>query len=194
MGPALASNTPHGRPLERKLFYLDLPTDVQGLDSRPRVSVLRGKPCRNPYDTEDIPTCLPAVRCKPPPFHATPEDVSAPTDHCEVDHISDHQRVRGIGGFVEVGWFTGHIGSDLIHHPEQRSPVWKVYVDASCCTGLLIPSNSARATASTTYPVRWMLAVSFFVWTENGNFHQGMSLFHTSCAYATRFQRFSTSH
>ena len=119
VGPAAASDTPDGRPLARRLLYLDLPTDAQGPDSRRRVSILRCKPCRNPYDTDDIPKCLPAdlstyvlhsFDSKSPPFHVTPEDVSAPAGHCDVDHISGHQLVRGRGGFVAVLYETHWIG------------------------------------------------------------------------------------
>lgn len=99
VGLAPASNTPDDHPLERNRLYLDLPIDTQDPGSRPRVSVLRCKACRNPYDTEDAPTCLPADFSKSPPLHVTPEDVSSSTDHYEVDRISGHQLVRGRGGY-----------------------------------------------------------------------------------------------
>lgn len=41
-----------------------------------------------------------------PPFHVTPEDLSAPTDHCEVGHISDHQLVHDRGGFLDALYDT----------------------------------------------------------------------------------------
>lgn len=58
VGPSPVSDTPDGRPLERKLLYLDLLTDAQGPDSRSHDSALRCKTMPDPCDTEDIPTCL----------------------------------------------------------------------------------------------------------------------------------------
>ncbi|CAB1115322.1 unnamed protein product [Ectocarpus sp. CCAP 1310/34] len=60
VGPASADSVPDGRPLARKLLYLDLPSDLSGPAARCRVPVLRFKPCRNPYETEDLPQSLPA--------------------------------------------------------------------------------------------------------------------------------------
>ncbi|CAB1102661.1 unnamed protein product [Ectocarpus sp. CCAP 1310/34] len=60
VGPTSADATPDGRPLARKLLYLDLPSDLSGPAARCRVSVLRCKPCRNPYETDDLPQSLPA--------------------------------------------------------------------------------------------------------------------------------------
>ena len=55
VGSAPASAIPDGRSLRNKLLLFDLPSDVPGRDSKPRVSVLRGKPCGNPDDIHDLP-------------------------------------------------------------------------------------------------------------------------------------------
>ena len=60
VGPTAASDTSDNRPLQHKLLFLDLPSDLPGRDSRPRVSVKRCKPCHNPDYTSDIPKHLPA--------------------------------------------------------------------------------------------------------------------------------------
>lgn len=105
MGAAPASDTPDGRPLERPLLYLDLSVDAQTPDPRPRVSVLRYKPGRNTYDTEDISTYLVEDVCtfvlhsfgsKSPPFDVTPEDVSTHTAHRKADHIFDASAAEAV--------------------------------------------------------------------------------------------------
>ncbi|CAB1108088.1 unnamed protein product [Ectocarpus sp. CCAP 1310/34] len=60
VGPTSADATRDGRPLAHKLLYLDLPSDLSGPAARCRVSVRRCKPCRNPYETDDLPQSLPA--------------------------------------------------------------------------------------------------------------------------------------
>ena len=50
VGPTAASETPDNRPLQDKLLFLDIPSDLPGRDSTPRVSVKRCKPCHNPDD------------------------------------------------------------------------------------------------------------------------------------------------
>ncbi|CAB1118826.1 unnamed protein product [Ectocarpus sp. CCAP 1310/34] len=96
LGPGSADATPDGRPLAHKLLYLDLPSDLSGPAARCRVSVLRCKPCRNPYETDDLPQSLPAELSryvlhsfgdKCPPFHVTADDVSVPVGRLEVDYI-----------------------------------------------------------------------------------------------------------
>ena len=54
VGPATAEDTPNGKPVERRLLYLDLPSDMLGQESRNRISVLRCKPWTNPYDTDHV--------------------------------------------------------------------------------------------------------------------------------------------
>lgn len=55
----IAVGTPDDHPPASKLLFLDMPSDAQGPDARHRVSVLRCKPCRSPYDTAGIPPHLP---------------------------------------------------------------------------------------------------------------------------------------
>ena len=119
VGPASAKDTPDGRPLAHKLLYLDLPSDLSGPAVRSRVSVLRCKPCRNPYETDDRPQSMPAELSryvlhsfgdKCPPFHVTPDDVSAPVGRLKVDYISGHQLVRGRSGVLAVLYHTHWIG------------------------------------------------------------------------------------
>ena len=119
VGPASADDTPDGRPLGSKLLYLDLPSDLSGPDARARVSVLRCKLCRNPYDVNDLPQSLPAdlsryvlhsFGAKCPPFHVTVDDVSPPVGCLEVDYISGHQLVRHRNGIVAVLYQTHWIG------------------------------------------------------------------------------------
>ena len=61
VGPCLATDTPDGRPLGDKLLYLDLPTNLSGPAAKPRVTMIRCKPCANPYDA-DAYTYLQALR------------------------------------------------------------------------------------------------------------------------------------
>ncbi|CAB1121588.1 unnamed protein product [Ectocarpus sp. CCAP 1310/34] len=119
VGPTSADATPDGRPLAHKLLYLDLPSDLSGPAARCRVSVLRCKPCRNPYETDDLPQSLPAELSryvlhsfgdKCPPFHVTADDVSVPVGRLEVDYISGHQLVRGRSGVLAVLYQTHWVG------------------------------------------------------------------------------------
>ena len=84
-GPSPAADTPDGRPLENKLLYLHLPSNLSGPAAKPRVSVARCKPCANPYGADDIPRHLPAgftqyvlhaFATMSPPYHVTTDDVS----------------------------------------------------------------------------------------------------------------------
>ncbi|CAB1106230.1 unnamed protein product [Ectocarpus sp. CCAP 1310/34] len=119
VGPTSADATPDGRPLARKLLYLDLPSDLSGPAARCRVSVLRCKPCRYPYETDDLPQSLPAELShfvlhsfgdKCPPFPVTVDDVSVPVGRLEVDYISGHQLVRGRSGVLAVLYQTHWVG------------------------------------------------------------------------------------
>ena len=60
VGPCTHADTPDGSALGAKLLYLDLPSDIPGVDARRRFSVQRCKPCANPHDQGDMPTYLPA--------------------------------------------------------------------------------------------------------------------------------------
>ena len=114
VGPAPASDTPDNHPLNDKLLFFDLPSDLPGRGSKPRVSVKRCKSCRSPEDTTDLPKYLPAdlvsVRtasaAKSPPYHVTPDNVSPPPERLEVEWITGHQLVRGRGGVVAVLYET----------------------------------------------------------------------------------------
>ncbi|CAB1111208.1 unnamed protein product [Ectocarpus sp. CCAP 1310/34] len=119
VGPTSADATPDGRPLAHKLLYLDLTSDLSGPAARCRVSVLRCKPCRNPYETDDLPQSLPAELSRYvlhsfgdicPPFHVTADDVSVPVGRLEVDYISGHQLVRGRSGVLAVLYQTHWVG------------------------------------------------------------------------------------
>ncbi|CAB1109884.1 unnamed protein product [Ectocarpus sp. CCAP 1310/34] len=119
VGPTSADATPDGRSLARKLFYLDLPSGLSGPAARCHVSVLRCKPCRNSYETDDLPQSLPAELSryvlhsfgdKCPPFHVTVDDVSVPVGRLEVDYISGHQLVRGRSGVLAVLYQTHWVG------------------------------------------------------------------------------------
>lgn len=111
VGPAAAADTPDGRPLGSHLLYLDLPSDMPGSTSRARVSVYRCKPCHSAHDIDDLPAHLPAALSKYvlhsfgrkcPPFSIGAEDVEPSPEFLELEHISEHQIVRGQGGFLAV--------------------------------------------------------------------------------------------
>ncbi|CAB1099916.1 unnamed protein product [Ectocarpus sp. CCAP 1310/34] len=119
VAPTSADATLDGRPLAHNLLYLDLPSDLSGPAARCRVSVLRCKPCRNPYETDDLPQSLPAELSryvlhsfgdKCPPFHVTADDMSVPVGRLEVDYISGHQLVRGRCGVLAVLYQTHWVG------------------------------------------------------------------------------------
>ncbi|CAB1119757.1 unnamed protein product [Ectocarpus sp. CCAP 1310/34] len=119
VGPTSADAAPDGRPLARKLLYLDLPSDLSGPAARCRVSVLRYKPCGNPYETDDLQQSLPAELSRYvlhslgdtcPPFHVTADDVSLPVGRLEVDQISGHELVRGRSGVLPVLYQTQWLG------------------------------------------------------------------------------------
>ena len=119
VGPAAASGTPDGRPLGSHLLYLELPSDMPGADSRARVSVHRCKPCHSAHDIDDLPAHLPAALSKYvlhsfgtkcPPSSVDAEDVAPSPEFLELDHISEHQLVRGRGGFLAVLFKAHWIG------------------------------------------------------------------------------------
>ena len=130
VGPAPASDTPDNRPLHDKLLFLDLPSDLPGRDSKPRVSVKRCKPCRSPDDTTDLPKYLPAdlttyvltaSAAKSPPYHVTVDDVTPPPERLDVERITGHQLVRGRGGVIAVLYET--------HWAGLLSPSWERELD-----------------------------------------------------------------
>ena len=111
VGPA--SYAPDGRPVGDKLLYLDMPSSNRGLETKPRVSVMRCKPCTNPHDDRDRPVHLPSgltsyvlthSALKSPPFHATAMDVESDNrmERVELDTISAHRFVRDRGGKIAV--------------------------------------------------------------------------------------------
>ena len=104
VGPGVA---PDGFKIGMKLLYLDLPSDMPGMDQKNRVSVCRCKPCHNPHLSTDMPKYMPAgfslyvlnsFADKAPPFHATAEDVVVNETRVRLDKITRHQVVRGRGG------------------------------------------------------------------------------------------------
>ena len=130
VGPTAAFDTPDNRPLQGKLLFLDLPSDLPGRDSKPRVSVKRCKPCHNPDDTCDIPKHLPAdlttyvltaSAAKSPPYHVTLDDITPPPERLEVEQITGHQLVRGRGGVIAVLYET--------HWTGLLSPSWERELD-----------------------------------------------------------------
>ena len=157
MGPTAAYDTLDNRPLQDKLLFLDLPSDLPGRGSKPRVSVKRCKPCHNPDDTSDIPKHLPAdlttyvltaSAAKSPPYHVTLDDVTPPPERLEVEQIISHQLVRGRGGIIAVLYETYWTGI--------LSPSWERELDLQHFRHLLFYStgpesrhNTVRPTAST---------------------------------------------
>ena len=59
-GPCSTAETRDGSPLGRNLLYLDLPSNLPGLDARQRVEIETCKPCTSPHDSGDMPKYLPA--------------------------------------------------------------------------------------------------------------------------------------
>lgn len=81
VGVTPTSDTPDDRALQRKLLFLDLPTDLLGWDSNRCIPVEQCRPCRNPGNTHDISKYLlwgltthapTASATKSPPYHVTP--------------------------------------------------------------------------------------------------------------------------
>ena len=115
VGPS--PSAPDGRPVGDKLLFLDLPSSNRGSESKPRVSVMRCKPCTNPHDDRDRPVHLPSgltsyvltqFASKSPPFHATAMDVECDDrmELVDLDTISAHRFVRGRGGKLAVMYKT----------------------------------------------------------------------------------------
>ena len=121
--------------------------------------------CRNPDDIHEVPKHLPADLTKyvlnsfstmSPPLHVTLDDISPPPERLEVDHISEHQLLRGRGGVLAVMYETHRSGllslsweheQDLQHHRLHILRSWPLaplhsnasptaYTDR-CASGLL---------------------------------------------------------
>ena len=119
VGPCSPAETPDGSPLGSNLLYLDFPSDLPGSDARRRVNIERCNPCANPHDSGDMPKYLPAgltqyvlnkISKRSPPYDVTQDDVSTPLQRLEVEHITDHQSVRGRGGVIAVLYKTHWAG------------------------------------------------------------------------------------
>ena len=83
------------------------------------MAIERCKPCANPHDSGDTLKYLPTglTQCvlnnlskRPPPYHVTQDDVSAPLQRLEVEKITSHQSVRGRGGVIAVLYKTHWVG------------------------------------------------------------------------------------
>ena len=98
-----------------------LPPNMSGPAAKPRVTVVRCKPCANPYDADGMPRHLPAgstqyvlhaFATKSLPYHVT-IDVAA--------KITGHQCVRGRGGAIVVLYEP--------HWDGLLRPTWKRQLD-----------------------------------------------------------------
>ena len=156
VGPAPASDTPDNRPLHDKLLFLDLPSDLPGRDSKPRVSVKRCKPCRSPDDTTDLPKYLPAdlttyvltaSAAKSPPYHVTADDVTPPPERLDVERITGHQLVRGRGGVIAVLYETHW--PDFSAPPGNGNSTSNISGDTSLSTGQGPRHSTDKPTACT---------------------------------------------
>ena len=107
VGPCYSADTSDGSPLGSRLLFLDLSSDMPGVDARQQVSVQHCKPCANPHDRGDMPMYLPRKLTqyvlnnfskKSPPYHVTQDDVSTPFQRLEGERITGYQSVRGRGG------------------------------------------------------------------------------------------------
>ena len=104
---------------------------MPGADAKKRVSVARGKPCKEPHDTNDMQQCfLPAgltqyvfhlYTTKSPPYHVTADDVTTALQRLVVEKISGHQSVRGRGGAIAVLYET--------HWKDVPRPSWERGMD-----------------------------------------------------------------
>lgn len=126
VGPAAPADTPDGRPLQDKLLFLDLPSDMPGRDAKPRVAVARCKVCHNPTDASEVPKYLPAdlslyalnsFAKKSPPYHVTTADVFSPPTRLDVEQLTAHQVARGRGGNLAVMYET--------HWKRLLTPSWE---------------------------------------------------------------------
>ena len=107
---------------------------MPGAHARRRVSVQRCKPCANPHDHGDMPEYLPTrltqyllnqFSKKYPPYHVTHDDRSTPLQRLEVEKITGHRSVRGLGGVVAVMCEA--------HWTGLSSPYWEREVDLQLC-------------------------------------------------------------
>ena len=120
-------------------MYLDLPSNRFGPAAKPRVTVVRCKPCADPYDADDIPRHLPAgltqyvlhaFATKSPPYHVPTDDVSTPPILIDVAKITGHQCVRGRGGSTAVLYET--------HWNGILRPTWERELDLQAFRHLIL--------------------------------------------------------
>ena len=139
VGPSSAAGTPDERPLGDNLLYLELPSNISGPATKPRVTVARCKPCANPYDADDIPRHLPvgltqyvlhAFATKSPPYHVPTDEVSTPRILIDVAKITGHQCVRGRGGAIAVLYET--------HWNGILRPTWERELDLQAFRHLIL--------------------------------------------------------
>ena len=130
VGPCTHADTPDGSALGAKLLYLDLPSDIPGVDARRRFSVQRCKPCANPHEHGDRPKYLPGGLTQyvlntflkeSPPYHVTQDDVSIPFQPVEVEKVPGHQSVRDRDGVIAVMYET--------HWTSLSGPSWERAMD-----------------------------------------------------------------
>lgn len=103
VGPSRAS--PDCRLIGDTLLYLKFARDRQGSGAKPRVSVVRCKPCVDPQDTGDLPKYLPAGLAPyvlnstgSSPYYAATDDITKQVLRSEVFETTAHQLVRDRGG------------------------------------------------------------------------------------------------
>ena len=83
---------------------------------------------------------------KSTPYHVTQDDVSAPLQRLEVEKITGHQSVRGLGGVIAVLMETTRIGWD----PPNRSGSGKWTFNSLAPTFCIIESALRTSTAKPT--------------------------------------------
>lgn len=95
--PVCQDLPPTTPPVEGKLLYLKLRSDMGGNYTKPRISIARCIPFHNPHDTNDISKYLPVgltknvlnkLSTKPRrPDHVTVDDVVEQVQRLEMDNI-----------------------------------------------------------------------------------------------------------
>ena len=142
VGPSISS--PNGHPVGDTLLYLEIPSQIFGSNSKPRVLVMRCEPCVRPDNTGDRPVHLPAglteyfltrFAAKSPPFHVTADDVGydGRVQRVELDSITAHCFVCGRGGNLSVMYEARWTG--LSRRSWERGANLHFSVLLSCDTG-----------------------------------------------------------